>query len=218
MTVSDPGSAPPQRASVDAPDELLHHHTALPTTRPSQWIDGLMSAIGKGASWAWLLVTGLIIYAVIGRYVFGQGSVLLEELEWHVAGAGWLLGMAYTLVVDDHVRVDVLHERFSLRTQGWVELFGLVILLLPFLGLAIYEMVPYAIHAFDVGETSQAPAGLSNRWILKAVLAAAFMLIVLAAVSRLLKVTALLFGVPHPIAVPRPIAVPHDGPAQEDAV
>jgi len=201
MTVSDQGSPQNPRASIDDPDEFLHHHTELPTTRLSQWIDGLLSAIGKGASWAWVIVTGFIIYAVIGRYVFGQGSVLLEELEWHVAGAGWLMGMAYTLVVDDHVRVDVLHERLSLKAQGWVELFGLLVLLLPFLGLAIYEMVPYAINAYNVGETSQAPAGLSNRWILKAVLALAFMLIVLAAVSRLLKVTALLFGFPRPIAV-----------------
>jgi TRAP-type mannitol/chloroaromatic compound transport system permease small subunit len=201
MTVSDQGSPQTPRVSIDDPDEFLHHHTELPTTRLSQWIDGLMTAIGKGASWAWVIVTGFIIYAVIGRYVFGQGSVLLEELEWHVAGAGWLLGMAYTLVVDDHVRVDVLHERFSLKAQGWVELLGLLILLLPFLGLAIYEMVPYAINAYKVGETSQAPAGLPDRWILKAVLALAFMLLSLAAISRLLKVTALLFGFPRPIRV-----------------
>ncbi|EMP54646.1 hypothetical protein MSNKSG1_15092 [Marinobacter santoriniensis NKSG1] len=201
MTVSDQGSPQNPRASIDDPDEFLHHHTELPTTRLSQWIDGLLTAIGKGASWAWVIVTGFIIYAVVGRYAFGHGSVLLEELEWHFAGAGWLLGMAYTLVVDDHVRVDVLHERFSLRTQGWVELFGLLVLLLPFLGLAIYEMVPYAINAYNVGETSQAPAGLSNRWVLKAVLALAFMLIAMAAVSRLLKVTALLFGLPRPIRV-----------------
>ncbi|MDX1818039.1 MAG: TRAP transporter small permease subunit [Marinobacter sp.] len=210
MTVSDQGSPQTPRVSIDDPDEFLHHHTELPTTRLSQWIDGLMSAIGKGASWAWVIVTGFIIYAVIGRYVFGQGSVLLEEMEWHVAGAGWLLGMAYTLVVDDHVRVDVLHERFSLKTQGWVELFGLLILLLPFLGLAIYEMVPYAITSYNVGETSQAPAGLSNRWVLKAVLALAFMLIFLAAVSRLFKVTALLFG------IPRPIKVQSDNKKEED--
>lgn len=210
MTVSDQGSPQTPRVSIDDPDEFLHHHTELPTTRLSQWIDGLMTAIGKGASWAWVIVTGFIIYAVIGRYVFGQGSVLLEEMEWHVAGAGWLLGMAYTLVVDDHVRVDVLHERFSLKTQGWVELFGLLILLLPFLGLAIYEMVPYAITSYNVGETSQAPAGLSNRWVLKAVLALAFMLIFLAAVSRLFKVTALLFG------IPRPIKVQSDNKKEED--
>lgn len=208
MTVSDRGSSGSLRASIADADELLHHHTELPTTRISQWLDAVLTLIGKGAAWFWLVVTGIIIWAVVGRYVFGQGSVLLEELQWHLAGAGWLLGLSYTLVVDDHVRVDVLHERFSLRTQAWIELFGLLFLLLPFLGLAIYEMVPYAISAYEVGETSQAPAGLPYRWILKGVLALSFGLIAVASVSRLLKVTALLFGLPRPIRLENGDPVP----------
>lgn len=155
MTVSDHGSSGSPRASIPDADEFLHHHTELPTTRISQWLDAGLLRIGKGAAWFWLVVTGIIIWAVVGRYVFGQGSVLLEELQWHVAGAGWLLGLSYTLVVDDHVRVDVLHERWSLKTQAWIELFGLLLLLLPFLALAVYEMVPYAISAYEVGETSR---------------------------------------------------------------
>lgn len=199
MTESDQGSPQSGRATVSEADELLHHHTELPTTHTSQRLDGVLSAIGKGASWLWIVVTGVIIWAVVGRYVFGHGSVLLEEVQWHLAGTGWLLGLAYTLVVDDHVRVDVIHERFSLKTQGWVEFLGLLFLLLPFLGLAVYEMVPYTISSWEVNETSQAPAGLPHRWILKGILAFSFALIFVAAVSRLLKVTALLFGYPRPI-------------------
>lgn len=199
MTASDQG--PPQNTPTPVPDtgEFLHHHTELPTTRISQWLDGVLSAIGKGASWLWIVVTGVIIWAVVGRYVFSHGSVLLEEVQWHLAGIGWLLGLAYTLVVDDHVRVDVIHERLSLKAQGWVELLGLLFLLLPFLGFAVYEMVPYTISSWEVNETSQAPAGLPHRWILKGILAFSFALIFVAAVSRLLKVTALLFGFPRPI-------------------
>jgi len=199
MTVSDKDS--PQNTHTSVPDagEFLHHHTELPTTRISQWLDGVISVIGKGASWLWVVVTGVIIWAVIGRYAFGHGSVLLEEVQWHLAGIGWLLGLAYTLVVDDHVRVDVIHERLSLKAQAWVELLGLLFLLLPFLGLAVYEMVPYAISSWEVNETSQAPAGLSHRWVLKGILAFSFALIIVAAISRLLKVTALLFGFPWPI-------------------
>ena len=201
MTVSGKGSPQNMRASVSGTDKFLHHHTELPTTRVSQWVDRMVSAIGKGASWLWVVVTGVIIYAVVGRYVFGQGSVTLEEVQWHLAGIGWLLGLAYTLVVDDHVRVDVIHERLSLRAQGWIELLGLLFLLLPFLGLAVYEMVPYAYSSWQQGETSQAPAGLSHRWVLKGILALSFTLLILAALSRLLKVTALLFGFPKPIWV-----------------
>lgn len=201
MTVSDKSSPQNVRASMPDPDEILHHHTELPTTRVSQWMDGIISAIGKGASWLWLVITGVIIYAVVGRYAFDVGSVTLEEVQWHLAGAGWMLGLAYTLVVDGHVRVDVIHERLSLRSQGWIEFLGLILLLLPFLGLAIYEMFPYAYSSWRQGETSQAPAGLPYRWVLKGVVAIAFTLLALAALSRLFKVTALLFGFPRPIRI-----------------
>ncbi|WP_417543506.1 TRAP transporter small permease subunit [Marinobacter sp.] len=201
MTVSDQDSPQNSRAPVPDAGEFLHHHTELPTTRVSQQMDRVIAATGKAASWLWVVLTGVIIWAVVGRYAFDHGSVTLEEVQWHLAGMGWLLGLAYTLVVDDHVRVDVLHERMSLRRQGWVELLGLLFLLLPFLGLAIYEMIPYAFSSWQQGETSQAPAGLPYRWVLKGVVALSFVLLALAALSRLLKVTALLFGFPKPIPV-----------------
>lgn len=201
MTVSDQDSPQSTRASVSDADEFLHHHTEFPTTRLSQWLDALLVAIGKAASWLWIVVTGVIIWAVVGRYMFGQDSVLLEEVQWHLAGIGWLLGLAYTLVVDDHVRVDVIHERLSLKAQAWIELFGLVFLLLPFLVIAVNEMVPYAINSWSVDETSQAPGGLPHRWVLKFIIALAFALLIVGAFSRLLKVTALLFGFPRPMPV-----------------
>jgi len=86
---------------VSHADDFLHHHTELPETRISQWLDAGLVLIGKSASWLWLVVVGIIIYAVVGRYAFGQGSVTLEEWQWHVAGAAWLLGIAYTLCNDD---------------------------------------------------------------------------------------------------------------------
>jgi TRAP-type mannitol/chloroaromatic compound transport system permease small subunit len=201
MAVSDKGSPPDVHPSASDAGQFIHHHTEFPTTRFSQFLDSVISAIGKSASWLWLVVTGVIIYAVIGRYAFGMGSVTLEEVQWHLAGAGWLLGLGYTLVTDDHVRVDVLHERLSLKGQAWVELLGILLLLLPFLVLAVQEMIPYAYSSWEQGETSQAPAGLPHRWILKSILALSFVLLIIAALSRLLKVTALLFGFPRPIPI-----------------
>lgn len=179
-------------------EELLIHHVELPQTAISQALDAGLILLGKAASWLWLGVVGIIIYAVVGRYAFGSGSVTLEEWQWHVAGAAWLIGLSYTLATDDHVRVDVLHERFSLRTKGWIELFGILLLLLPFLGAALWEAIPYFHSSYLQDETSQAPAGLPNRWILKGVLALSFLLLIVAALSRLLRVTALLFGLPRP--------------------
>lgn len=185
--------------SIADADELIHHHTDLPQTSISRALDSILTAIGKAASWLWLVVVGIIIWAVVGRYALGQGSVTLEEWQWHFAGAAWLLGLAYTLCIDDHVRVDVIHERLSLRAQGWIELLGILFLLLPFLGIALWEMIPYAMSSYQQGETSQAPAGLANRWILKSIMALSFALLIVATLSRLFKVTALLFGFPTPI-------------------
>jgi TRAP-type mannitol/chloroaromatic compound transport system permease small subunit len=92
----------------------------------------------------------------------------------------------------------VLHERFSLRTQAWIEIFGLLVLLIPFLIIAQDSMIPYFWSSFLQGEESQAPAGLPARWALKFFLPLAFGLLLLAAVSRLLKCTTLLFGWPRP--------------------
>lgn len=187
------------RVDVSHVDELLFHHTEFPETRLSRVVDAGLTLIGKTASWLWLAVVGVIIWAVVGRYAFGQGSVTLEEWQWHIAGAAWLLGLAYTLSMDDHVRVDVFHERMSLRTQGWVELLGLTLLLIPFLAIALYEMIPYAHASFVQGERSQSPAGLDNRWVVKSVMALSFALLLAAALSRLSRVTALLFSTPRPL-------------------
>lgn len=185
-----------RHAHLSRAEELLIHHVELPQTAISQALDAGLILLGKAASWLWLAVVGIIIYAVVGRYAFGSGSVTLEEWQWHIAGAAWLIGLSYTLATDDHVRVDVLHERFSLRTKAWIELFGLLFLLLPFLGFASWEAVPYFHSSYLQDETSQAPAGLPNRWILKGVMALAFLLLIVGALSRLTRVTALLFGWP----------------------
>jgi len=192
----------PRKVDLAHPDDLIIHHTRLPDTAVSRVLDGALIVIGKAASWLWLLVIGVIIYAVVGRYAFAQGSVTLEEWQWHIAGAAWLLGLSYTLVTDDHVRVDVIHENLSLKAKAWIELFGILVLLLPFLGIALYEMIPYALSSWEQNERSQAPAGLPYRWILKGILAAAFALLIVGALSRLTKVTALLFGVPRPLRGP----------------
>ncbi|WP_192036040.1 TRAP transporter small permease subunit [Halomonas sp. YLGW01] len=199
--MTSPDREPPEQHQVHAADaeKILHHHTELPQTRLSRGLDALLVAIGKAASWAWLVVVAVIIWSVVGRYAFGQGSVTLEEWQWHIAGAAWLLGLGYTLTTDDHVRVDVIHERLSLKAQGRIELAGLLLLLLPFLCISLYEMAPYAISSFTQGETSQAPAGLSHRWVLKAIVALSFALLIVAALSRLSRVTALLFGFPGPL-------------------
>lgn len=180
-------------------DDKIVHHTKLPRTSLSDILDAFVDRCGSITSWLWIVTVAVILYSVISRYIFGQGSVFLEEIQWHLAGAAWLVGLSYTMVHDAHVRADVLHERLSIRAQAWVELLGITLLLIPFLVMALIETMPYAISSFEQGERSQAPNGLPWRWILKSFLPLSMGLLLIATVSRLAKTTACLFRFPRPL-------------------
>lgn len=179
----------------------FQHHTELPTTGPSRVLDGILDRVGACFSWLWLAVVAVILVSVISRYVFSEGSVTMEEIQWHISSVVWLVGLSYAFIHDSHVRVDVIHERLSLRRQVWIELLGMLLLALPFLAIGVYMGWPYFHESFLQGEVSQAPAGLPYRWAMKFFLPLAFVLLVIAAISRVLKCTALLFGWPRPIRI-----------------
>lgn len=197
-------------------EDVAHpHSTGLPTTAVSQTIDCVIRKIGSVTAWLWLAVVAVIFTSVIARYAMDPSTtsislVALEETTWHISSFVWLLGLAYTFVYDQHVRVDILHERLSLKTKTWIEFFGILVLLLPFLVITIYYGLDYAGEAWRNNETAQAPSGLPffrgewyafpYRWFLKYVLVIGLGLLVVAGFSRLLKCTAFLFGFPKPRA------------------
>lgn len=197
MAADNSTSTPPH--STVATDFLPH--TVLPTTRVSYALDRGLQWIGYTLSWLWLGVVLVILIAVIGRYVFATSSVMMEEIEWHLSGAIWLIGLSYTLTSDHHVRVDVLHERFGLKTQAWIELLGIVLLLLPFCWIAVDTAADFFWSSWQQGEVSNSPGGLPARYVIKFFIPLAFFLIAVAAIARALKCTALLFGWPRPIPV-----------------
>lgn len=166
----------------------------LPHTAISRRIDPVLAAIGRGLSWLWLVLLLVIVGNVLLRYVFGEGRVELEEIQWHLYSLGFLLGFAYAYQSDAHIRVDVLSERLPPRWRVWLELYGIVLALLPFIALVLWYGVPFVVASWQVAEVSQAPGGLPWRWAIKAVLPLAFGLLLLAALSRLSRVWRFLFG------------------------
>lgn len=188
---------------MDAPhvDETLPHApSGLPETRFSRAVDGFLLRLGELASWLWLALGVLVVLSVVLRYVFGEGRVELEELQWHVYAVGFLTALSLGVATDDHVRVDVLHERMPPRWRAWVEVYGTLLLLLPFVILVLVHAVPFVAASFAVGEVSQAPGGLPLRWLIKGALPVGFGLLGLAALARLSRATAFLFGTPRPLA------------------
>lgn len=169
---------------------------ALPHTRFSRAMDRFQLAVGSALSWIWLLLLFVIVLNVVLRYAFGEGRVELEELQWHLFAVGFLTALALAVTTDDHVRVDVIHERLPPRWRAWIELYGILLLLGPFIALILIHSVPFVISAWQTQEVSQAPGGLPMRWLVKAVLPMSFLLLAAAVLARLTRVTALLFGAP----------------------
>jgi len=169
----------------------------LPETAFSRRVDAWLLRIGQWVSWLWLALLAVIVANVVMRYVFGQGRIEFEEIQWHLYAAGFLLGLSYTYQADAHIRVDVLHERLSPRTQAWVELYGTLLLLLPFIALVLIAAVPFVWISFQRGEVSPSPGGLPLRWIVKGMLPVGFLLLLLAAASRLTRVWVFLFRDEH---------------------
>lgn len=165
----------------------------LPTTRFSRRIDPWLTRIGDTISWLWLLLMAIVVLNVVLRYAFGEGHIELEEIQWHLYSLGFLLGLSYAYQSDSHIRVDVLYERYSPRTRAWIELYGIVLLALPFALLFLIFSVPFVIASFELAESSQSPGGLPYRWLIKAALPIGFGLLIAAICSRLSRVSALLF-------------------------
>lgn len=169
----------------------------LPHNRLSRLLERGIVAIGQASAWLWIAVLLVVLSNVFSRFVLARGSIALEELSWHLFGAATLLALAYAVVRDDHVRVDVLREKFSLRTQAWIELLGIVLLALPVLVLMIDSLLAYAHTAFVYMEHSQAPSGLPYRFLFKSVLPLGLALTAIALFARATRCSTLLLNFPR---------------------
>ena len=165
----------------------------LDQTKFSLLIDNWLQKIGRVSSWIWLLLLAVIVANVILRYAFGSGRVEFEEIQWHLYSVGFLMGLSFANLNDAHITVGVLKERLTSRTQAWVELYGILLLLLPFIFLILFYSIPFVLVSFDQNEISQAPGGLPSRWIIKSMLPIGFALLALSVIARLTRVWVTLF-------------------------
>lgn len=162
-------------------------------------IDRFILCVGKTVSWLWLAVLVTVLYNVFIRYAFHSGSAALQELSWHFFGAAMLLVLSYAVTTDDHVRVDFLSEKLPRKYVAQFELLLIGILVIPLLLFITENLSKYALTSFIRSESSQAPDGLPYRFIIKSIIPVAMVLLMLALVSRMLKITTFLFRIPRPL-------------------
>jgi TRAP-type mannitol/chloroaromatic compound transport system permease small subunit len=159
----------------------------------SQLIDGLNERVGR--SLMWLVLFAVVISAVnaVVRKAFDMSSNAFLEIQWYLFAAVVMLGSAYTMLRQGHVKIDVIVGRFSKRTQLIVECLGIVFFLFPFV-YKVNELVwPLVIQAYNSGEMSQNAGGLI-RWPVYALVPAGFILLGLQGLSELIKRVGFLMG------------------------
>lgn len=159
----------------------------------SRWIDAINRTIGQITLWLVLITTLISAGNAIVRKAFDASSNALLEIQWYLFAAVFLLGAGYALLNNAHVRIDFVASRFSARTRNWIDVGGIVLALIPFCLLSIYLSWPMFMQAYVSGEVSSNAGGLI-RWPVYLLIPAGFALLLLQAVSELIKRLAYLQG------------------------
>jgi len=161
-----------------------------------------MDLIGNIAALLLIMLVGILSYNVVARYAFQNSSIGLEELSWHIYAAIFLLGIPFALRSGSHVRVDLIYEGLQVKNQALIDLVGSILFLLPFCLVVIWFGWEFTVVSFDlgnqptslnqffemlvssgIGEKSQDPGGLLNRWIIKGIIPLSFVFLLVASIA-----------------------------------
>ena len=169
-------------------------------------VDRVNEWIGK--IFAWAILAAILVSAgnAIVRKTFNVSSNAWLELQWYLFGAAFLLAAAYTLKQNEHIRVDIVYGLWSRRTQHWIDLFGHVFFLMPFVLLMIYFFWPYFLLSYNNGETSSSAGGLLI-WPAKSLLLIGFVMLAMQGISEIIKKIGVMRGL---IPDPNPFVSAHE--------
>ncbi len=159
----------------------------------SRLIDGLSRRIGWITMWLILATTVISAGNAIVRKAFGTSSNGLLEIQWYLFAAVFMLGAGYGFLRNSHVRIDFVSSRLSAWARNWIDVVGIVLVLIPFCGICIALSWPMFTQAYTSGEMSQNAGGLI-RWPVIGLMPLGFALLLLQALSELLKRVLFLSG------------------------
>ena len=161
--------------------------------RISSAIDWICMLVGKVVSW--LVLAAVLVSAgnAVIRKAFDMSSNAWLELQWYLFGAVFLLAAAYTLQRNEHIRIDIVSGTLSKRTRNWIDLFGHLAMLMPFVLLMLLEALPYVALSMRSGERSSNAGGLVL-WPAKALILAGFALLFAQGISEIIKRVAIMRG------------------------
>ncbi len=158
----------------------------------SALIDALNRRLGQATAWLVVAMALLTVFVVVLRYAFGMGAIAAQESVTYMHSALFMLGASYTLLADEHVRVDIFYSQFGPRLKAWVNVLGHVVFTLPillFIGLSSQD---YVAESWRVLEDSPEPGGIHGVYLLKTLIPLMAGLLGLQAISTIIKGLAVL--------------------------
>ena len=161
----------------------------------SSKLESMLEAIGKIGAWLSLPLIAIIIFDIISRRFFVLGSTKLQEMEWHLHAALFLLALAYAYLKNSHVRIEVVRESFSTKAKAILEIIGILFFILPYTALIVWFGIDFASRSYELNEVSSALTGLSHRWIIKSFVPMGMAFLWLAGISVLFRNIAYLIGI-----------------------
>ena len=153
---------------------------------------------GRVVAWLTLVMVIMTFLVVVLRYGFDLGSIAMQESIIYLHALNFMLGAAYTLKHDAHVRVDIFYQKLGLRGQAWVDLLGTMFLLLPVCGFIFWASWGYVADAWAVHEASGEAGGLPFVYLLKSILLLMPTLLILQGVVLMMTSVLTLQGKPVP--------------------
>ncbi len=162
----------------------------------SKFLDAFSIRVGHAVSWLTLLMVIVTFVIVVLRYVFGTGLIWLQESLTWMHAAVFMLGAAYTLQREEHVRVDIFYRKMSEQQRAWVNLLGVLVFVFPMCAFFVYESIDYVAASWSLREVSRNSGGLSYPAVplLKSVLVIMPVAVALQALALLLRAAQVIRG------------------------
>ena len=159
----------------------------------SRGIDALNEHVGRLVYWCILVMVLVSAANATSRYALNIASNAWLELQWYLFAVVFLLCSGYSLLHNEHIRIDVVSSRLSRRTQIWIDVFGILLFLLPMSLFIMWLSWPIFMNAWTSGEISGSAGGLI-RWPVRLLVPLGFFLLSLQGISELIKRIAFLRG------------------------
>jgi TRAP-type mannitol/chloroaromatic compound transport system permease small subunit len=157
--------------------------------KPENLLDRISNATGKVTSWLTLVMVLVTSVIVVMRYVFDAGFIWLQESVIWMHAAVFMIGAAYTLLHEEHVRVDIFYRNMGARGRAIVDFLGVILFLLPLCGFLAFKAYDFAAVSWSIHETSREPGGLPYPMIpvLKSIVVVMPVMVALQGVSLMLR-------------------------------